>query len=76
LKKITVYITISIIIVVIAISTVLLRNNTHTTPINGVEESRKASIEKFQNTFCGLNTEVNSNGFISEYKLPKTCEMP
>jgi virginiamycin B lyase len=70
-----VYVTIGI-IVVIAASTVLLLNNTHTAPINSVEESRKASIEKFQTTFCGLNSEVNSDEYISEYKLPKTCEMP
>jgi virginiamycin B lyase len=76
LKKIAVYIVISIIVVIIAVPSVLFLKNTHTTPINGVDESRKASIEKFQNTFCGLNTEVNSNEFISEYKLPKTCEMP
>ena len=69
------YVTIGI-IVVIAASTVLLLNNTHTAPINSVEESRKASIEKFQTTFCGLNSEVNSDEYISEYKLPKTCEMP
>jgi hypothetical protein len=59
LKKIAVYIVISIIVVVIAVPSVLFLKNTHTTPINGVDESRKASIEKFQNTFCGLNTEVN-----------------
>jgi virginiamycin B lyase len=64
------------IIVVIGVSTVLLRNNTHTAPLNGLEETRRASIEKFQNTFCGLNTEINSNEFITEYKLPAICEMP
>ena len=75
MKKKLLYIIISI-FVVIGVSTVLLRSNTHTAPINGLEESRKASIEKFQNTFCGLNTELNSNEFITEYKLPATCEMP
>jgi virginiamycin B lyase len=76
LKKIL-YAVISIsIIVVIGVSTVLLRNNTHTAPLNGLEETRRASIEKFQNTFCGLNTEINSNEFITEYKLPAICEMP
>jgi virginiamycin B lyase len=64
------------VIFVIAVSIVLLQNNSHNAPINSVDESRKSSIEKFQNTFCGLNTEVNSNEFISEYRLPKTCEMP
>jgi virginiamycin B lyase len=77
LKKILLYAVISIsIIVVIGVSTVLLRNNTHTAPLNGLEETRRASIEKFQNTFCGLNTEINSNEFINEYKLPAICEMP
>jgi virginiamycin B lyase len=75
LKKILLYAVISI-IVVIGVSTVLLRNNTHTAPLNGLEETRRASIEKFQNTFCGLNTEINSNEFITEYKLPAICEMP
>ena len=75
MKKKLLYIIISI-FVVIGISAVLLRSNTHTAPLNGLEESRKASIEKFQNTFCGLNTELNSNEFITEYKLPATCEMP
>ncbi len=64
------------IIVVIGVSTVLLRSNTHTAPLNGLEETKRASIEKFQNTFCGLNTEINSNEFITEYKLPAICEMP
>src|SRR5918911_1663120 len=62
--------------VVIGVSAVLLRSNTHTAPLNGLEESRKASIEKFQNTFCGLNAELNSNEFVTEYKLPGICEMP
>jgi virginiamycin B lyase len=64
------------IIVVIGVSTVLLRSNTHTAPLSGLEETKRASIEKFQNTFCGLNTEINSNEFITEYKLPGICEMP
>jgi virginiamycin B lyase len=75
LKKKLLYVIISI-FVVIGVSAVLLRSNTHTAPLNGLEESRKASIEKFQNTFCGLNTELNSNEFVTEYKLPGTCEMP
>jgi virginiamycin B lyase len=64
------------IIVVIGVSIVLLRSNTHTAPLSGLEETKRASIEKFQNTFCGLNTEINSNEFITEYKLPGICEMP
>ncbi|MDQ3902591.1 MAG: hypothetical protein M3247_02910 [Thermoproteota archaeon] len=75
MKKKLLYIIISI-FVVIGVSAVLLRSNTHTAPLNGLEESRRASIEKFQNTFCGLNTELNSNEFVTEYKLPGTCEMP
>jgi virginiamycin B lyase len=75
LKKTLLYAVISI-IVVIGVSTVLLRSNTHTATLNGLEETKRASIEKFQNTFCGLNTEINSNEFITEYKLPAICEMP
>ena len=75
MKKKLLYIIISIFFV-IGVSVVLLRSNTHTAPLNGLEESRRASIEKFQNTFCGLNTELNSNEFVTEYKLPGTCEMP
>ena len=75
MKKKLLYIIISI-FVVIGVSAVLLRSNTHTAPLNGLEESRKASIDKFQNTFCGLNTELNSNEFVTEYNLPATCEMP
>jgi virginiamycin B lyase len=75
LKKILLY-TIIGIIIVIGVSMVLLRSNIHTAPLSRVEESRRASIEKFQNTFCGLSTEINSNEFITEYKLPAICEMP
>jgi virginiamycin B lyase len=75
LKKILLYAVISI-IVAIGVSTVLSRSNTHTAPLSGLEETKRASIEKFQNTFCGLNTEINSNEFITEYKLPGICEMP
>ena len=75
MKKILLYTIISI-IVGIGVSAVLFRSNTHIASLNGLDGSRRASIEKFQNTFCGLNTKINSNEFITEYKLPAICEMP
>ncbi|MFL6315748.1 MAG: hypothetical protein ACJ73C_03285 [Nitrososphaeraceae archaeon] len=36
--------------------------------------------KNFQNTFCGVNTTTtnssNTNGYITEYTLPQSCEMP
>jgi virginiamycin B lyase len=34
------------------------------------------AIRKFQQEFCGLNTRPNSNAYVTEYVLPRTCEMP
>ena len=75
-KKIIVYIAIGL-IAIATISIVMFRNNNNNSlSSNPVENSRKAAIEKFQMVFCGLDTKPNSNGFITEYKLSKTCEMP
>jgi virginiamycin B lyase len=40
------------------------------------DSTRKASIDKFRTLFCGLDTNTNSNEFVTEYKLPRACEMP
>src|SRR5437016_1477843 len=40
------------------------------------DATRKASIDKFKTLFCGFDANVNSNEFITEYKLPTGCEMP
>ncbi len=70
-------------IVAIAIGILALNNNNHnsnnnikTLSYNSVESSRLESIRKFQEQFCGLNTQPISNEFVTEYKLPGICEMP
>ncbi|MGB8934934.1 MAG: hypothetical protein WCC17_07495 [Candidatus Nitrosopolaris sp.] len=44
--------------------------------VQPVANSNNASIEQFKNQFCGLNSIPNSNNYVSEYRLPHTCEMP
>ncbi|MFZ0264587.1 MAG: hypothetical protein WAL42_05830 [Nitrososphaeraceae archaeon] len=41
-----------------------------------VEESKQISIDRFQTQFCGTASKPNSNGYISEIRLPSNCEMP
>jgi virginiamycin B lyase len=41
-----------------------------------IANSRAAAIEQYQKQFCGLNSTTHSNNYITEYKLPSTCEMP
>ena len=38
--------------------------------------SRNQAILQFQSQFCGMNSTVNKNSFITEYLLPQKCEMP
>ena len=40
------------------------------------ETSRNQAILQFQMQFCGTNSTQNSNSFITEYLLPKKCEVP
>ncbi len=44
--------------------------------VHPVANSNNPSIEQFKNQFCGLNSIQNSNNYVSEYRLPHTCEMP
>ena len=39
-------------------------------------ESKNQAILQFQSQFCGMNSTVNNNAFITEYLLPQKCEMP
>ena len=41
-----------------------------------IANSRAAAIDQYQKQFCGLNSIPHSNNYITEYKLPSTCEMP
>jgi virginiamycin B lyase len=44
------------------------------------EQQTAAVVKNFQNAFCGVNTTMtnssNTNGYITEYTLPQSCEMP
>jgi virginiamycin B lyase len=46
------------------------------TSVPQVEESKQISIDRFQTQFCGTASKPNSNGYISEIRLPSNCEMP
>jgi virginiamycin B lyase len=78
-KRIIIY-SIIVIIAISAISIALFRSsssNNNGSSVNTLQDStRKASIDKFETLFCGLDTNTNSNEFITEYKLPRGCEMP
>jgi virginiamycin B lyase len=41
-----------------------------------IANSRAGAIEQYQKQFCGLNSVPHANAYITEYKLPATCEMP
>lgn len=41
-----------------------------------IANSRAAALEQYQKLFCGLNSIPHSTNYITEYKLPATCEMP
>lgn len=78
-KNIIIY-SIIVIVAISAISIVLSRSsnsNNNSSSVNMLQDStRKASIDKFKTLFCGFDANVNSNEFITEYKLPTGCEMP
>lgn len=80
-KKTVIYAAIGI-IVVVAIAIGLFmdnnsgKNNNDLSNNKLVESSRIAAIDKFENQFCGNNTNPNSNQYVTEYVLPTRCEMP
>ncbi|MFY9868092.1 MAG: hypothetical protein WAK17_00070, partial [Candidatus Nitrosopolaris sp.] len=41
-----------------------------------IANSRAAAIEQYQKQFCGINSVPHASDYITEYKLPTTCEMP
>lgn len=44
--------------------------------VNSNSDLSSSSIEQFENQFCGVDSSLNSNNYVTEYKLPHTCEMP
>jgi len=81
-KKITFYgiLAIAIIVILTGTYTTLFRSPSNNKPamqsVQLVANSNASSIEQFKNQFCGLNSNSNSNNYITEYRLPHTCEMP
>jgi virginiamycin B lyase len=83
-KSIMVYgiIAVTIIVIIVAMySTPLFRSPSNSKPViqpavQLLANSNASSIEQFKNQFCGLDSNLNSNNYVTEYKLPHTCEMP
>jgi virginiamycin B lyase len=79
-KKIAIYAIIGA-ITVTAVSALLITGdkpseNMSTSDIPQVEESKQQSIQRFQNQFCGITSQPNSNAYVTEIRLPGKCEMP
>src|ERR1700751_2960569 len=82
-KRTIVYgiISIAIIVIIITIYATPLYRSSSNKPviqstIQPVASSNNPSIEQFKNQFCGLNSNLNSNNYVTEYKIPHDCEMP
>jgi virginiamycin B lyase len=83
-KSIMVYgiIAITIIVIIVAMyTTPLFRSPSNSKQViqpvvRIVANSNASSIEQFKNQFCGLDSNLNSNNYVTEYRLPHTCEMP
>ena len=45
-------------------------------PLDPAEESRQQALKQFQDLFCGQGTQPHATGYLTEYGLPSTCEMP
>jgi virginiamycin B lyase len=82
-KKALVYGVIAITVVIIAVTmyTALFRSPSDISlavksGIQPIANSNDPPIEQFKHQFCGLNSNLNSNNYVTEYKLPHDCEMP
>ena len=74
-------ISITIIVIIIAIYTTPLFRSISNKPvirstIQSVASSNSPSIGQFKNQFCGPNSIPYSNNYMREYTLPHDCEMP
>src|SRR5215831_3948697 len=82
-KKALVYgiIAITVVVMIVTMYTALFRSPSDNSlaiksGIQPIAISNNPSIEQFKNQFCGLNPIPNSNNYVTEYRLPHTCEMP
>ena len=74
-----------IIAIIVAIAIVVVQlsqggNNASNLNNNPVErmsaETREEAVRRFQTQFCGLDTQTQSNNYITEVALPSECSMP
>jgi virginiamycin B lyase len=82
-KRTIVYgiITIAFVVIIVTMYTAFFRSSSDNSLAikSGIQPSTNSnnpSIEQFKNQFCGLNSIPNSNDYVTEYRLPHTCEMP
>lgn len=78
-KNIIIYSIAAIIVVLAAYYAVFLgrpSNNSSQSTDQLIANSRAAAIEQYQKQFCGVNSVPHATDYITEYKLPVTCEMP
>ena len=85
-KKFAVYgiIAIAIITLLVSFNTILTRfsSNSGVTAVQPTMQpiadssSNSNAIEQFKAQFCGINSNSNSNNYVTEYKMPHPCEMP
>jgi streptogramin lyase len=82
-KKALVYgiIAITVVVIIVTMYTALFRSPSDNSlaiksSIQPIANSNNPSVEQFKNQFCGLNSNLNSNNYETEYKLPHDCEMP
>jgi virginiamycin B lyase len=72
---------ITAVVIIVTMYTALFRSSSDNSlaiksGIQPIANSNNPSIEQFKNQFCGLNSNLNSNNYVTEYKLPHDCEMP
>ncbi|MGC1928769.1 MAG: hypothetical protein WA667_07315 [Candidatus Nitrosopolaris sp.] len=84
-KNIITYSVVVIIVVVAAYYAFFVRSpyssnipssNSSQSTVQLIANSRAAAIEQYQKQFCGINSVPHASDYITEYKLPATCEMP
>jgi len=83
-NKIIVYGIVAMAIIVIVVgtyTTMFISSSNNNIPaiqstVQAVANSNTSSIQQFKNQFCGPDSSLNSVNYITEYKLPRPCEMP
>jgi len=76
---------VTIIALILSFNTILTRFNNSNSLVtkpyvqnvtDADSSSNSSAIEQFREQFCGIDSNSNSNNYVTEYKLPHPCEMP